>query len=406
MHGILDRTVGATPLAVTIGTTPVSPTLLGPVTIRHGRDRPGTRPGAATCSLTISTAALEALPTVGAALTVDLGASTLTWAGLDLSSPARRRFTGHITNLTADTDTLTEPARLTIVATSRRARLGRVFLGDVPWPQENDAARAGRILSLAAAQLPGLTWSTDSGTVEVLPRDVDRQPALRLLDELAQDTGGELVELRGGELVWHDADHAAAALTAATLTASEVLSSTRAEQDLDGLVNSFTVGYGSDDPQDSVTVEDPDSIAAHGPASASLSTQLVSEADASLYATAMVSRFAVPRWRLSQLDVDLIRYDGTAGISPAQAAVLLALEQADLLVVRDFPVGGPFAAARLLLEGWTEHVSRNGWRLGLNVSDRDLALPGPTWEQLPPTLAWSDIAPTDTWLDLTDYPTP
>lgn len=377
----------------------------GPLSIRHGRSDADAQPDASTCTVSLYADALGALPKVGDALAVTLGSTAATylyplygqadvaWAG------ARTRFTGTVTDVTAAPGAagVTGPGLLTVVAVGASARLGRLTVGDTPWPAETDGARAGRILGLAQAALtatPGAVTVgvVDPGTVTVLPRDVDAQPALELLEELASDAGGVIVARRDGVLEYHDADHRRNVPALVTFTAANVLASARWAQQITGLVNDLSVSWGATDPQATVRVVDPVSVSDYGTLAGTVATRLADATGAGRRAVDAVGRRARPRWRVDGMTVDVLRT-----LSRGQAGQLAALEVGSLIAVTGFPQSGPFVAARLYVEGWTESWSADGWRLDLDVTEYGLTGPALRWADLPLTELWSTTV-DQTWL--------
>ena len=86
----------------------------------------------------------------------------------------------------------------TVTAAGPLAALGVRKVGDEPWPQEIGLARAERILTLA--EVP---WATDGVVdVQVLPRDVDAQPALGVLQDLAGETSAAVFDVPHGEVIY------------------------------------------------------------------------------------------------------------------------------------------------------------------------------------------------------------
>lgn len=381
---LLDRHLGTASLVVTLAGQAIALDQLGAVSITYGRQKPDGQPEPATCSLTTDSALL---PTVGQVLTVELGADAqLRWPGAPV-----RRFTGRVTDakVVPGPGTNDRRRRVQLVATGPKAVLGRRMVGDVPWPQELDGARISRLLAMD----PGVTAGPiDTGTVQVLARDVDRQPLLGLLDQVATDAEGLLIELRDGRLVYHDADHRTAAVEDLTLTAGQVLWPLAWVQDLSGMVNDLTVGYGAAEPQAEVRLTDPPSIATHGLYAAKVSTRLADQAAAERFVNLTVARRARPWWDVSTMAVELVR-----GLDPATAAKVLGLEVASLVRVTGFPTDGPMQLGRLWVEGWTETITADSWTVVLSVSPYGRTGPPARWVDLASTISWAELDPGLSW---------
>lgn len=401
METTLDRRVGAQALIVTVGGTVRQLSTIGPVTIRHGRQDVDSQPSASTCSLAILAGHGDQPPSIGDEVTVELGPDAVDLFGMDATAEAaaRWRFVGTVTDPRAKLDGKGR-AVYAVTAASRRAKLGRAYIGDSPWPAELDGARAVRIFDLVD-DLVDVVATPDPGTVEVVARDVDRQPALALLDDLAIDTAAVLVELRDGQLDWHDAEHRRDAVPVLTLDASQVLSPAEWAQTQSGMVNDLTVEYGSAEPKATVRIVNEasvDVVDGYGPFAAKLDTQLSQLVDAEAFARLTIARRSRPWWRLDRLDVDLLRT-----VSPSLAAQLLALNFGDLVAVTGFPSSGPFTTTRLWTEGWTETITAKAWRLALNVSEYATTVAATRWVDVPTWISWPDVDGSLTWYDAASW---
>jgi hypothetical protein len=397
---LLDRVIGPDAILVAIGGVDLDPGLVGPVTIRHGRDDVDDLPTASTCSFTIDASA-TALPSIGDDVTVDLGADAVTYFTAPLS--AIRRFAGRVTDLTAI------PARgvngrafVRVVAVAPLAVLGRTIVGDTPWPAELDGVRADRVLDLVVAANPSIVVDdVDPGFYVVRARDVDRKAALGLLQELARDALGVLVGLRSGAIAYQDAEHRRNAPVRVTVDASEALADTAWVQDLAGLTNDVTVAYGDAEPQAETAVVDEVSVDTFGRYGVRLATQLDDEVGAAALASALIGRGSRPAWRIENLTVELLRT-----VDPVNAAILLDLEVSDLVAVTGFPSTGPFVTSSLWVEGWTETIARDEWTLVLNVSGFAYGGPPARWVDVAASVAWAEVPADVSWLGFSawDFP--
>lgn len=390
----LSEFAGGPPLTMTLAGVAVPEAAIGPVRVIHGRTSADTRPPPSTLTVALDSTKLAALPELGDALTLDLSAGML--AALDLTTPAaaQHRFAGTVT------DAQLAPARgvLEVTAASSKARAALIPIGDVPWPAELDGDRAERILLALAAADPTITLGTiDPGTVTVLARDVDRQPAAALLDDLAAYTGGDCWTTRAGALEWHDARHRSDVVPAVELAARHVLVDPRFTKNLDGLVTDLTVGYGLPvfDPVDGSTtqaaVRVADTTAPLQTLASKVSTPIAGDADATAYAVGVVGRRSRARWRVPNLEVDVLRtLDGDA------REALLTAEVSTLLRLVGMPTTAPFATSQLWLEGWTETYTRHSWRMSLAVTPRGLTGALPRWVDVPATWRSDPLDPTTT----------
>lgn len=337
------------------------------------------------------------IPKVGEPVRLTIGRQLADALGLALDD--RVRFTGEVT------DRQLSGGVLTVVAVGRRARLARLFIGDEPWPAESDGSRAQRILDLAHAQLSSVQRGVvDVGTVQVLARDVDRQPVLGLFDQLAETAAGQLVERRTGELAWHDAEHRRNLAPLCELTAEQLLGGLGWQSGVDGLLNTLELTYGTpaldpvtleptgDRPTVTVVDEDQAGPLGVGPISASLDTELALADQAHDRARLIVGRRSTPWWDTPALAVDLTR---TAG---DQLLPLLAAEHGEQLRVTGLPQLGPFPTSRVIVEGYTETMTPTSWLLSFAVADVGVAGAPVRWDDVPAELTWDTVPAELTWL--------
>ena len=151
-----------------------------------GRETIDEQPEAGTLSARLIMASVH-----GAGRSVAVGAQAELWAATGGGEPDWRLFAGRITDVGA---MQSGDGRwdLNVTAAGPMAELARTTIGDAPWPVETDSARIHRILGLAGYDASGVDPAAHGP--KVMARDVDRQPALRLLHEAAQSGGGLLWE--------------------------------------------------------------------------------------------------------------------------------------------------------------------------------------------------------------------
>lgn len=395
----LSEFAGGAPLAITLDGDAVPESAIGPVRINHGRKSADDRPPPATLSLALLVDELTALPELGDPVTVELSPAML--AALDLATPATAaaRFAGTVTNAKL----LPSRGVVEVIAAGAKSRAALLPIGDTPWPAELDGARAERILDALVVLDPTITLGTiDPGTVTVLARDVDRQPVAALLDQLAAFTGGDCWETRAGALEWRDARHRQDVTPSIELAARHVLVDPAFTKDFDGLVTDLTVGYGLPvfDPLDGsttqATVRVSDTTAPLQQLASRVATPIESEADALTYAIGVVGRRSRPRWRVPDLEVDVLRTLDAAAREP-----LLYAEPGALIRLVGMPATAPFIASQLWVEGWTETYTRYSWRMILAVTGRGLTGALPRWIDVPATWQPDPLLPATqplTWL--------
>lgn len=370
--------------------------LVDDVSIHHGRDDVSQQPDAPTATIVGSYDNRdETMPTqveIGATVTVSTRYPDAT-DGFDYT-----RFRGRITDVEmtwpdADSDTpyLVE---FQVIAAGFSADLGRRVVGDAPFPQELDGARVSRVLSLAGVVLDPFT--SDPGTVQVLPRDVDSQPALDVAQETAGSALGIVWETKDGSIRYADAEHRRNSVPLIELDSCEILVAPVWNRDTDQLINKASIGYGptpDEGEQPRYIVQSDSSIATYGLYFYTATTELARLADAQALGSMIVGRNNEPVWVMSDLPVDV------AGLDAGDTQRVLELEMHDLVSVTALPAAGsaPTTAA-LFVEGWDEKLAWGIHELQLHVSGFCRSSPPPRWDDVDPAWSWDTISPSSlTW---------
>ena len=368
--------------------------LVDEVSIHHGRDDSDSQPEASSCTLDISTDQPGGLPTM-----VDVGGVITVTTTLPTGQSVR--FKGRVTDISQGWDDAgpATPDRpvAQVIATGSLADLGRRVVGDAPWPQQLDGARVAAILAAAGVTVSPAT--SDPGTVQILPRDVDSQPALDLAQAVASDAGGLVWALRAGEIRYADANHRRNTVAAMTLDACDVLVTPTWRRTTEGLINDVSIGYGvapeGDDggEQPRYLADRPASKATFGTYGVSVSTQLAALEDAQAMGDLLLVRISAPVWLLGALPLDV------ANLSEADTAALLGLEMHSLLTVTGMPAAGSVPTSALLwVEGWRETLAWGVHSLELVVSGYCRTSPPPRWDDVNPATTWDSVGAI-TWDD-------
>jgi hypothetical protein len=366
-------------------------------------------------------------------------------------------FAGTIAEVivTADDDLGTV---LTITAASHMADLGRTYVGDTPWAQEQATVRATRIL-----QQVGYAVSLFAGYFDptVLARDVDRQPALDLVAALATEALFDVVDYTGNVATWsgmpvattwasvpatvtwlgvntwlpqssagamsvtppavpqmllvastwRDAFAAARAAGPAgagvdlQMSACELAAHWAASYTYAGMVNRLSLSYGptpsgGEQPQKIYTQQS--SITKYGLLETQLSTDLATVADADTMATNLFATAAVSKPSLPALVFDL-----WATATKATGRAFLASGNrplASFWYIPDLPELLPVnPRGYLWLEGVHHTITADGWTVEAAVSD-----PWPygnawQWVQMPPARTWASVPVAVTWATFNDW---
>ena len=320
----------------------------------------------------------------------------------------------------------------TVTAAGALAALGVRMVGDTPWPQETGAQRAGRILVAADVR-----WRVQGVLdLQVLARDVDRQPAAGLLDELAEWTGAAVFDTPTGEVVyqamasrtrihpyrWNDFDPALTwndfdpALTwdgdppsigqwpspasqfPTVLPCDAVVWEPEWFTSEAAVINQVTVAYGPADPQAEVELADAASIGRHSRRHLSMSTGLAGAADATARATHILTTQHAERWQIGDVTVALGALDTTT------RGKVLGLLCGDHVTLEGLPQPAPATDWTGIVEGWTYTMWADGGQfheqMVLTLSDPLLSLVVMQWQDYTATYLWSDHPDALTWDDL------
>jgi hypothetical protein len=327
--------------------------LLDSASVTHGRDDPGAQPEASTASLALS----AFTPTDVIPPELEIGA-TVTIATDTVTAAPSVRFAGRITDVQYEWDDAGEDTgnRLTatIQAASHLADLGRRVVGAEPFPEELDGARVARVLALAGVVLDPNT--SDPGTVQILPRDIDSQPALAVVQDVAASASGMVWETRAGDVRYADAEHRRGTAVALALDSCDILVSPSWRRTTEGLINKVSLGYGPEPvdggDQPRYVAQSGPSIARFGRYEISDTTVLVALADATALGQMLLVRNSSPVWVMDHLPLDV------KGLDAAQTDALLALDVHSLVYLTGLPeAGGAPTSAHLWVEGWTEALT-------------------------------------------------
>lgn len=353
--------------------------LIDTVTINHGRDDTGSQPEASSVSID-GTTDFDPLP--GA---VEIGAYVVVTT---TTLTAHRRFLGRLTDIALGWEDMGEATpdsgvfKLTAVGTL--ADLGRKVVGDAPFPQELDGARVARVLALAGVVLNPAT--SDPGTVQILPRDIDSQPALDVAQGTAFSGGGVVWETAGGEVRYADSSHRKGVTSSLTLDACDLFVTPTWRRTLEGLVNEVSIGYGvapEGGEQPRYTATNDASKGKFGRYGYTTTTELAAVADASALGQLLLVRNGSPVWVMAALPVD------TKGLDDARMEALLSLDMHSLITLTGLPaIGAAPTTAVLWVEGWRETLEFGTHDLELIVSGYCRTVPAPRWDDVDPAWLW------------------
>jgi hypothetical protein len=348
-------------------------------------------------------------------------------------------FHGRITDLEARYDLGVGATLVDVTASSHLAELGNRYVGSTPWLKESLNSRFGAIVT-ASKQI--VNWTVDAAVqgIQVSWRDVDNQPAARLLQELAQSVAGALwpasSTITGPYLRLEDVASRAAMFglkKGADLVIRIVLAPEKTDKILylsacDVLLEPVRMSQSTEDDATRValtwkeqTLDEQDKPkptdrelltvntereTATGQRRIGVTTQLTTSADAQMVADAMLGRATTPGWRVSGLEMHL---DAMTKLDADTLTLIMSILDGSTrpglaIILTDMPTwtpAGTGADLPLYLEGGTFTNTDGVWILDLLVSNaRAQGKALLHWDDIPTGWQWDQFDPAITWNDL------
>jgi hypothetical protein len=250
------------------------------------------------------------------------------------------------------------------------------------------------VFALAGLDLDPLT--SDPGTVEIIPRDIDARAALEVAHDAATSAGGLVWETRDGDIRYADTEHRRGAVVELDLDACDLLVSPTWSRTLAGLVNEIRIGYGVEPEEGGEAPThyqiNSESITRFGRYDYSVTTELATLLDASAAASLILVQNGAPAWQLNALPVSV------ADLDAAATHTLLGLDVHGLVRVSGLPdTGATPTSFAAWVEGWTERLAFGIHEVELTVSDYCRTAPPPRWDDYETTVTWDTAPPEDTW---------
>lgn len=304
------------------------------------------------------------------------------WSVAEVSRVKTVRFTGKITDIVPVLENGSLTSRITCIG--RLTESGNVFIGDTPWPSETEAARVARIKALCANNVTIIDRGNPGYVVAA--RDVDRQTALTLLQEMAGWTGALVWEATTGEIVYDGSQVRSNKNSVLLLEPDQIMDGVEWRQSSDRHVTGLTIAYGTADPQAVLVV---------GDGTSPVVTRLATSVDAQALSELIMSRWASPDF----YDINEIATSAILCSTEQWDAVLL-LEPGQVIEtigVSSDPSYVGTQAGRWYVEGWREIFDRTDGGIpthdiGFSVSEYDRFRPPIEV----PTVTTTTITPTGT----------
>jgi hypothetical protein len=321
------------------------------------------------------------------------------------------------------------------------AQLGHTVIGDDPWPVHTAGYRANRVAELAGiSTTPRVRVDAPLNLLQLSARDVDAQPSIDLLSDLAQSVGGVLwvaTHAVTGPYLWIENTEIRAAVRqfveaggiitisgatrdVATVSACDLLEDPVSwTQDSADVVTVVQVGWAQQGVDDegvlevtdrTVTVTDTAALAMFGTRSLSIATELIAESDATDMADRLLRQARAVGWRLNGLVWDTATTPDTIdSLSDAtrQAALMSLLDgtirMGLAVTLLDMPPYAPRGATSGVYVEGGDYEFRDGfWVLSLTTTPSAGQGRSATWAEVGaahPTWAWNQWAPDLTWVD-------
>jgi hypothetical protein len=348
--------------------------ILADVTIHHGRTDVFDDPSPDTCQITLHdvTKAFVRSVDTGAPLTLDV----IETPGGAVSS----RFKGTITDAGLDVDVLS------MIAVGRLGTLTQYTIGTSNWPAESWSARVTRIFTEAGLAAILDLYPDPLFNPQLAARDASTAGSTTLGDYLAflaPMVGAAVADRMSGHILVQAIG--SRVLAGAFLLDPAYVEYAPAWSLVLPMGNIVKVTYQADQGA-SVTVQDAASIAQYGPRPVTIDTAFANVADATTRANTRLGRGSFAHWNIPAAPVIV----GLTGLAIGQP-----------LQLSHMPAASPFDPWTPIVEGWTDRISGDEWRMDLALSDplaSGLTLP---WNAIPTTAEyhWNTIDQTTHWAD-------
>jgi hypothetical protein len=344
----------------------------------------------------------------------------------------RQVFGGRITDLVASA--AGGGVSVSVTAVDRTADLANDVVGDVPWLEERLDTRVARLATLTRAPFQYLIDSRLRALM-VTWRDVDAQPAMSILSELAESGDGVLwstFTAASGFRLWIEdtwsretfavfvqdpgtgivtIDQTSSAAPGMTLSACEFArNEVEFEQDVTDILTSVDVSWQEqttdpDSGQPAPTerhefAEDGSGQWDWGIRRLSMSTQLSRQADAVAVANRLLARVSQVTWHASGFVWDFRITEFTETLRQTALSLLDGTTRIGLpLTVTELPDWVPDAPIMsVFVDGGTYQFTGGRWILALNISPSATSGAAAQWKQLPVTYRWADYDASIAWV--------
>lgn len=346
--------------------------VLADLTIHHGLADIGDEPTATTCQITL----LDV--TAADVLAFEVGQRLAVMVADGAATPVPR-FSGYVT------DAALLDNELTIIGAGEVSRLRLYVVGETDWPAEPWSARVTRIFS-EAGMAARLDLEPDPAFDPILAARVFASAGATTLGDylafLAAMVGAAVTDRPNGD-IRVQAIGARSVAAAVKLDPADVEFAPAWRQELPR-GNIVTVRYQADQGA-SVTVTDQASIDLYGERAETIDTAFQNASDANARANQRLARAAFAHWNIPEAPI-------VRG---------LTLELGTPVELSAMPDASPADPWTPILEGWTDELSGDVWRMTLSLSDPLLSGAILPWASVPTTSAyqWNTIDTATDWTE-------
>jgi hypothetical protein len=350
-------------------------------------------------------------------------------------------FSGQISDMAFEPYGDGETVLIKALAMDVGAELANKIVGDAPWPVQALSTRADRIAQLAGVtSSPRVRVDAALSGLQVSYRDVDAQGAYPLLQDLAQTGGGVLwaaTHAVTGPFLWIEDPPSRTALSTFALSGGQIVIMVSGRdvtnvsacdlledgaawrQDSADVITVVAVTWleqGVDDSgqpettERTVTVTDSAAVATFGTRRLSVSTELISQADAQAMANRLIAQARAVKWRIDGITLDTATVPETNGSISDQEREMGLLNMLDgtirmglALLLVDMPAYAPLGGvSAYYVEGGTYEFTDGFWSLALTATPSGSQGKSAAWADIQteqPTWRWDQWAPTIEWQD-------
>jgi hypothetical protein len=345
-------------------------------------------------------------------------------------------FRGRVTDLVAR-GASSGAVELSAIAADQTADLGNDDIGDVPWNAEAAYSRVARILSFVASATTADISTDGIGAFAISYQDVDSQPAMDLLSDVATSIDAVLwsaFHTARGFYLWYEDPNLRASLGALTidpdsglvvitgnfrptgalaLSACDVLRDPfQVEQDVTDVLSRVDLTWleqtvddqGVTQPTERhILLIDWPTEDLYGQRRLGYQTMLSDAATGQVVATRVLARAETLQWRTSG-----ITWDTRVPVEFAQTdrdSLLTLLDGTQRIgqpiSISDMPPWSPQTPIlNVYVEGGTYTYEDAHWTLELNASPSSATGNSAKWQELPSSYTWQLFDPSITWVSL------